>query len=71
MNLITNFQVHEGNPAPSYAIVSQLIWREFFYVMSVNNPYYAEIERNPICINIPWYKDEKVKSNSKVTIFES
>jgi len=52
-------QVHEGNPAPSYAIVSQLIWREFFYVMSVNNPYYAEIERNPICINIPWYKDEK------------
>jgi len=50
-------QVHEGNPAPSYAIVSQLIWREFFYAMSTNNPFYGEIERNPICINVPWYED--------------
>eukprot|EP00088_Acartia_fossae_P070001 TRINITY_DN925_c0_g1_i7.p1 TRINITY_DN925_c0_g1~~TRINITY_DN925_c0_g1_i7.p1 ORF type:complete len:539 (+),score=169.43 TRINITY_DN925_c0_g1_i7:322-1938(+) len=52
-------QVHEGNPAPSYTIVSQLIWREFFYAMSANNPYYGEIERNPICINVPWYEDNK------------
>ncbi len=36
-------------------IVVQLLWREFFYVMSVRNPYYAEMERNEICINIPWY----------------
>lgn len=36
-------------------IVAQLVWREFFYTMSVNNPYYDEMERNDICINIPWY----------------
>ena len=32
----------------------QLIWREFFYTMSANNPFYGEMKRNPICINIPW-----------------
>ena len=35
--------------------MAQLIWREFFYTMSVNNEFYAEMERNEICINIPWY----------------
>ena len=23
--------------------------------MSANNPFYAEMDRNPICIDIPWY----------------
>ena len=41
------FKVHEGNPPPSHVIVSQLIWREFFYTMSANNPFYAEIFRKP------------------------
>jgi len=41
--------------AGTYTIVSQLIWREFFYCMSANNPFYAEMERNPICIDVPWY----------------
>ena len=36
-------------------IVVQLLWREFFYTMSVDNIYYNEMERNKICINIPWY----------------
>ena len=35
-------------------IVCQLVWREFFYTMSVNNDYYDEMDRNQICINIPW-----------------
>ena len=39
--------------------MSQLIWREFFYAMSANNPFYGEMERNPICINIPWYDNDK------------
>jgi len=51
--------IHEGSPSRSYMIVSQLIWREFFYVMCANNPFYAEMKRNPICINVPWYKDDK------------
>ena len=46
----------EDGEAPH--IVIQLLWREFFYTMSVNNPYYGEMDRNPICINIPWYPSE-------------
>lgn len=46
----------EGTNKPfNPQIVIQLLWREFFYTMSVNNPYYDEMERNEICINIPWY----------------
>ena len=39
--------------------MSQLIWREFFYAMSANNPFYGEMEHNTICINIPWYDNDK------------
>ena len=52
-------EVHDDDPPGSYTIVSQLIWREFFYAMSANNPFYGEMERNPICINIPWYDNNK------------
>jgi cryptochrome len=31
-----------------------LIWREYFYTMSVLNPNYAQMKDNPICLNIPW-----------------
>ena len=27
--------------------------------MSANNPFYGEMEHNPICINIPWYDNNK------------
>lgn len=39
-------------------ITTQLIWREYFYTMSVGNPYFAEMKRNPICLNISWYEDK-------------
>lgn len=51
-------EVNESNPPASYTIVSQLIWREFFYAMSANNPFYGEMERNPVCINVPWYNNQ-------------
>uniref|UniRef100_T1PEJ3 Cryptochrome-1 n=1 Tax=Musca domestica TaxID=7370 RepID=T1PEJ3_MUSDO len=35
-------------------ITGQLIWREYFYTMSVNNPYYDRMEGNAICLTIPW-----------------
>jgi len=38
-------------------IVGQLLWREFFYTMSVNNDYYGRMEGNPYCIQVPWYGD--------------
>ena len=49
-----NERDHRGN----HIIVSQLIWREFFYAMSTNNLYYGEMKRNPICINVPWYDNQ-------------
>jgi len=57
--------VHDGQRNPSVALVQQLIWREFFYAMSAQNPYYAEMDKNPICINIPWYKDDKALEKFK------
>ncbi|XP_046405998.1 cryptochrome-1 [Ischnura elegans] len=44
---------------PSDSITGQLIWREYFYTMSVDNPFYAEMERNPICLTIPWVDDDE------------
>lgn len=48
----------QSNPGKPFnpQIVVQLLWREFFYTMSVNNIYYGEMERNEICIDIDWYK---------------
>lgn len=43
--------------SPNQNITSQLIWREYFYTMSVGNKYYAQMECNPICLNIPWKKN--------------
>lgn len=43
----------------SYNLVSQLIWREFFYTQAYNNPMYEKMEGNPICVQIPWYSDDE------------
>ena len=51
-------EVNDHDPPGTFAIVSQLIWREFFYAMSANNPFYGEMEKNPICINVPWYDNK-------------
>ena len=51
-----------------YAITGQLIWREYFYCMSVNNPKYNCMEGNSICLNIDWYTDqEQFEKWSKVS----
>jgi deoxyribodipyrimidine photolyase len=39
------------------SVTGQLIWREYFYCMSVNNPLYNKMEGNPVCLNIDWYTD--------------
>ncbi|XP_069358731.1 cryptochrome-1 [Maniola hyperantus] len=51
-------QVHQGRLASGQFITGQLIWREYFYTMSVNNPQYAQMAGNPICLNIPWKEPE-------------
>lgn len=37
----------------------QLVWREYFYTMSANNPKYAQMQDNPICLNIPWAEPDR------------
>ncbi|CAG2063880.1 unnamed protein product, partial [Timema podura] len=46
--------VHGGEPPASESLTGQLIWREYFYTMSLNNQYYGEMARNKICLDIPW-----------------
>lgn len=54
-DLFIDIQKYRRNPPPyGPHITGQLIWREYFYTMSVNNPVYGEMYRNPICLNIPW-----------------
>lgn len=40
-------------------ITGQLIWREYFYTMSVNNPNYGQMKGNPICLDIAWRQPNK------------
>lgn len=62
------FQVHPSTPVP-FSITSQLIWREYFYCMSVNNPFYNRMKENPICLNINWYEDENKFQKWKMVIY--
>ncbi|XP_073945628.1 circadian regulator cryptochrome isoform X2 [Choristoneura fumiferana] len=56
--------VHQGRLPPSPFITGQLIWREYFYTMSVNNPEYGQMSGNPICLDIPWKEPEGDELNS-------
>lgn len=50
-------------------VTAQLMWREFFYCMSHENLQYNRMENNPICLRIPWYKDdEKLDKWTKVRL---
>jgi len=51
-------KMYPDRPVPG-SITSQLIWREYFYCMSVNNPNYARMKENPICLDIDWYEDDE------------
>ncbi|TRY91923.1 hypothetical protein DNTS_029640 [Danionella cerebrum] len=42
------------NTSPSISLYDKLLWREFFYTASMNNPRFDRMEGNPICIRIPW-----------------
>jgi len=48
-----------------YSVTSQLIWRDYFYTMSIDNKNFGQIEDNPACISIPW-NDIKIPENKKM-----
>ncbi|KAK3090268.1 hypothetical protein FSP39_010528 [Pinctada imbricata] len=39
------------------SLTAQLVWREYFYTMSVDNINYDRVMENPICLKIPWYNN--------------
>lgn len=49
-------------------IVGQLIWREFFYTMSVNNCNYGQMINNPVCLQINWYDNSELLKVRKIVI---
>ncbi|XP_050419661.1 cryptochrome-1-like isoform X2 [Adelges cooleyi] len=39
---------------PPLSLHGQLLWRDFFYCASTNNPNFDKMIDNPICVQIPW-----------------
>ncbi|CAH1799458.1 unnamed protein product [Owenia fusiformis] len=39
---------------PPLSLHGQLLWREFFYTIATQNPYFDRMVGNPICVQIPW-----------------
>ncbi|EDO31046.1 predicted protein [Nematostella vectensis] len=52
----------KGGPPPT-SLYGQLLWREFFFVVSTNNPNFDKMESNPICLYIKWRTDKQVASD--------
>lgn len=48
---------------PPLSLHGQLLWRDFFYCASTNNPNFDRMVGNPICVQIPW--DKNVQALSK------
>ncbi|XP_046667864.1 cryptochrome-1-like [Homalodisca vitripennis] len=44
---------------PPLSLHGQLLWREFFYCAATNNPKFDKMIGNPICVQIPWDKNEE------------
>uniref|UniRef100_A0AAY4C1T1 Photolyase/cryptochrome alpha/beta domain-containing protein n=1 Tax=Denticeps clupeoides TaxID=299321 RepID=A0AAY4C1T1_9TELE len=42
------------NSNPPISLYDKLLWREFFYTAATNNPFFDQMEGNPICLRIPW-----------------
>ncbi|XP_060840172.1 cryptochrome-1-like isoform X1 [Rhopalosiphum padi] len=47
---------------PPLSLHGQLLWRDFFYCASTNNPNFDRMVGNPICVQIPWDKNPRALS---------
>lgn len=43
---------------PPLSLHGQILWREFFYCAATKNPNFDRMEGNPICVQIPWEKNQ-------------
>lgn len=55
----------EADLLPQYSATSQIIWRDYFYTMSVDNENFGRMEHNPVCLRIPWTSVE-TETNRKM-----
>ena len=39
-------------------IAGQMIWRDFFYALAMENPNFDKAANNPICFQLPWDENE-------------
>ncbi len=39
-------------------ITGQLVWRDYFYTMAMENINYDKTANNPVCLQLPWDEDE-------------
>ncbi|XP_077295191.1 cryptochrome-1-like [Arctopsyche grandis] len=44
---------------PPLSLHGQLLWREFFYCAATKNPNFDKMLGNPICVQIPWDKNNE------------
>ncbi|KAM3966799.1 cryptochrome 2 isoform 2-T2 [Aphomia sociella] len=44
---------------PPLSLHGQILWREFFYCAATRNPNFDRMEGNPICVQIPWEKNDE------------
>ncbi|XP_057330375.1 cryptochrome-1-like isoform X1 [Microplitis mediator] len=45
--------------SPPLSLHGQLLWREFFYCAATKNPNFDRMQGNPICLQIPWDKNNE------------
>ncbi|KAE8821211.1 (6-4)DNA photolyase [Hordeum vulgare] len=45
---------------PPVSLAGQLLWRDFFYTVSLGTPNFDHMEGNPICKQIPWRESEEL-----------
>ncbi|XP_031553704.1 cryptochrome-1-like isoform X2 [Actinia tenebrosa] len=48
---------------PSISLYGQLLWREFLYMVSTNNPNFDKMHDNPYCLQIQWRDDNCVEED--------
>ncbi|KAJ8315278.1 hypothetical protein KUTeg_007428 [Tegillarca granosa] len=59
-SIVNGISAARPGESPPISMYAQLIWREYFYTMAVNNVNYNKMIGNPICLNIPWNTDEDI-----------
>lgn len=56
---LTDLYTRVKQVRPPLYLHGQILWREFFYCSATRNPNFDRMEGNPICVQIPWEKNQE------------